>query len=120
MERVRSDLVSEVDQVVEQAREWTDWRGLVRQHPWISFGLAVAGGYLLVPKRAPVLRADAATLQELARNGGLVLQPRTASPVGGSLVSNLATAAAGLAVKSLMGMAERRLNQLMPSNGRDK
>jgi hypothetical protein len=110
MRRVRAELAGEVDQVVVQAKELTDWRKLVSQHPWISFGLAAAGGYLLIPRRPAVIHADAQALQELSRNGGLILQPPKQTST--SLVVNLATAAAGLAVRSMLGAAERRLSQI--------
>ena len=51
MAQVRHEMHQEVQGAVKGARSLTDWRSLVRSHPWLSLGVAAAAGYLIVPKR---------------------------------------------------------------------
>jgi hypothetical protein len=50
MARIRRDLNGNVDEIVESAKELTDWRLFVRSYPWASVGAAVAAGYLVAPR----------------------------------------------------------------------
>jgi hypothetical protein len=58
MEEVRCDLDNDVQEIVEDAREMTDWHSYVKSHPWICFGAALAAGYLVVPPRPSKLQLD--------------------------------------------------------------
>jgi hypothetical protein len=51
MAQIRHELHDEVRQAVKGARSFTDWRSLVRRHPWPAVGAAAVVGYLVVPKR---------------------------------------------------------------------
>jgi hypothetical protein len=51
MALVRHDMHKDVREAVKGARSLTDWRSLVRSHPWLSLATVVATGYLIVPKR---------------------------------------------------------------------
>jgi len=50
MARIRRDLNGNVDEIVESAKELTDWRLFVRSYPWASVGAAAAAGYLVAPR----------------------------------------------------------------------
>jgi hypothetical protein len=59
MAQIRHDLhqdvasvVSGVSGVVEEVTEVMDWRSVLRNHPFIATGAALAVGYLIVPRRA--------------------------------------------------------------------
>jgi hypothetical protein len=59
MAQIRHDLhhdvasvVSGVSGVVDEVSEVMDWRSALRNHPYISTGVAFAAGYLIVPRRA--------------------------------------------------------------------
>ena len=69
MARIRRELHEDVRGVVESAEAVTDWKHYIRDYPWASVGLALAVGYLLVPKRrksvkpAEVAKAVVAQIQ---------------------------------------------------------
>ena len=59
MAQIRHDLhhdvasvVSGVSGVVDEVSEVMDWRSVLRNHPYIATGVALAVGYLIVPRRA--------------------------------------------------------------------
>jgi hypothetical protein len=51
MALVRHDLHHDVRDAVKGAQSLTDWRSLVRSHPWLTLAAAAMAGYLIVPKR---------------------------------------------------------------------
>jgi hypothetical protein len=51
MAQIRRDLHSDVQGVVQGAEAATDWRRFIRTYPWASMGVALAVGYLVIPKR---------------------------------------------------------------------
>ena len=51
MAEVRYDLDVDVQEIVEGARDLSQWRSYVRAHPWWCLGGALALGYLVVPRR---------------------------------------------------------------------
>jgi hypothetical protein len=46
-----SNVVSGVSDVVNEVSEVMDWRSILRGHPYILIGIALAAGYLIVPRR---------------------------------------------------------------------
>lgn len=59
MAQIRHDLhqdvasvVSGVSGVVDEVTEVMDWRSVLRNHPYIATGVALATGYLIVPRRS--------------------------------------------------------------------
>ncbi len=46
-----SNVVSGVSEVVNEVSGVMDWRAVVRGHPYILLGSAIAAGYLMVPRR---------------------------------------------------------------------
>ena len=67
MAQIRRDLHKDVQNVVEGAESVTDWRRLFRNYPWASMGVALAVGYLIVPrKRRPTTTLQVAPA-EIAR-----------------------------------------------------
>jgi hypothetical protein len=58
MAMIRRELHEDVRNVVETAEAVSDWRHYIRTYPWASIGLAVAVGYMLVPKRRKTVKPD--------------------------------------------------------------
>jgi hypothetical protein len=46
-----SNVVSGVSEVVNEVSGVMDWRAVVRGHPYVLLGTAIAAGYLIVPRR---------------------------------------------------------------------
>ena len=49
-----SSVVSGVSEVVSEVSEAMDWRSVLRSHPYMLVGAALAAGYLIVPRRKQV------------------------------------------------------------------
>ena len=114
MARVRSHLANDVGEVVEQAKELTDWRRHVRRHPWLCAGAAAALGFMVVPARRPqyLERHDGSHLRAaMAQSSGERPKSRRAR----GTMQALGNLAAGLAVKSLMSVATNQLQNIVVS-----
>jgi hypothetical protein len=97
MAQIRHDMHQEVQIAVKGAQSLTDWRGVVKNHPWLSLSLASVLGYLIVRKRS----AKTPTIVAVATPGpGLLAAtapreqpgkaPRTTSSPLGTIFSLLA------------------------------
>jgi len=51
MAQIRRELHEDVQGVVAGAEAATDWKSWIRNYPWASVGVALAVGYLLVPRK---------------------------------------------------------------------
>jgi hypothetical protein len=51
MARARRQIHDDVGGAIDGVQTLTDWRTIVRGHPWLSLGIAAAIGYLVVPRR---------------------------------------------------------------------
>ncbi len=75
MAKIRLELHEDVRGVVEGAEAATDWRRYIRNYPWASVGLALAVGYLIIPRRH---RSTASTIQLAASEFARTLEPARA------------------------------------------
>ncbi len=55
MGEIRRDLRREMKGMAANVNAMTDWRQYVRLYPWAALGVAVAVGYLVVPRRYKLL-----------------------------------------------------------------
>jgi hypothetical protein len=103
MQQVRHDLGDEVGELVESAKDMTDWRKYVRANPWVCLAAAAAIGYVVVPKRSPRFRLNSSDLKELARHTNVV-QASVSKKDGGwrKTVLSLVTSAAMRAAMSYL------------------
>lgn len=76
MSQIRRDLDEHVDDLVDSARQLTDWRAYLGANPWPFLGVAAGLGYLMMPTRVTVDRPVADTLASLARQGEIQLTRR--------------------------------------------
>jgi hypothetical protein len=53
-----SSVVGGVSEVVTEVSEVMDWRSVLRSHPYLLTGAAMAVGYLIVPRRARVVTQE--------------------------------------------------------------
>ena len=115
MQHLRCEIDDEMENMAASARDMVDWKHYVKTYPLICFGAAVALGFLIVPKRATALRPDLATLNELARNGHLVVEPAPAAMrgLGGALLA----AVANIAVRQAAAYLGRTVGHLLDTAG---
>jgi hypothetical protein len=110
MQQLRCEIDGDVEDMAASARTMVDWKHYVKTYPWVCLGVAVALGFLIVPKRSSAIRSDLATLTELARTGHLVVKPAPAATHG--LIDVLWATAANIAVRkatAYLGQSAERL-----------
>ena len=67
MAELRRELSCDVQQVGRDARVMTDWTFYVRRFPWAVAGIALAAGFMLVPRRKEVIKPDPKMIEEMVR-----------------------------------------------------
>jgi hypothetical protein len=105
MEEVRHDLGRRMAQSVTNVRTMLDWRHYVATHPWLCVTAAAATGFLVVPRRRPVVQLSREHLAELSKRAGVTLRTESLPGATGGALTGLATAAA----TTLMRIAASRL-----------
>ncbi len=113
MARVRDVLVDEVEGIVTNARELSDWRYYVRRHPWACVGAAAAVGFLAVPRRLQVVTPDAESLAKLAKQNRLVVTPRVEPQKSGGLTASLLTLGANMLFRSAIAFVGQQMAKHM-------
>jgi hypothetical protein len=89
MHDLRGQLDSDLEQIVDTAKELTDWRTYVRRYPWACVGVAVAIGYLVVPPRMELESPDVDTLLKLAKKNKLVVEANPLPRGGEGIASSV-------------------------------
>lgn len=74
MASVRGTLDENVHELVENARNLTDWRYYVKAAPWGAVGAAAAIGYMIVPRRVRIVQPDADEIAKLAERHQIVVE----------------------------------------------
>lgn len=113
MAGVRSSLESDVEEVTANAKDLTDWRYYVRQHPLPLAGAAVALGYLLVPTSTHVVQPSARQLSKLARDEKVYIsnKPQKASR-DSSLMSKALSIGAAFAARAATAYVSQQFGAL--------
>jgi len=111
MQDVRLEMGRDVHEVVERAKELSDWRYYVRKHPWVCMGSALAIGFLAMPGRKAVGAIAGPDVQHLVdqlKKHGLNVAAGTAAP--GGLVGKALAIAGPIVLRSAVAMVSKRLN----------
>jgi hypothetical protein len=94
MAEIRCELGQDVEGIVENARSLIDWRHCVHAYPWWCVGLAVAAGYLVVPKRREVIRLEPTAVAEMLKHRPMLVEPRgVLQGMSAALASSIANVA---------------------------
>lgn len=111
MARIRRDLNEDVEAVVENAKELTDWRGFVRRHPILSVGAAAVVGFVVVPNRLNVISPSADTLEKLAKKNRLVVKAKPDVKRQAGMVSPLLNLIGGAMMRTAFTMAGQHISK---------
>jgi hypothetical protein len=114
MAQIRRDLHEDVKGVVEGAEAATDWRRFIRNYPWASMGVAVAVGYLIVPRKhrpTTVQIAPAALAQAVPLDTAPPAETKKSKSLLGSAFGLIAPIAFRTAQGYAMQFAEQWLAQ---------
>lgn len=76
MATIRHDIDDDVQGLVTNARQMTDWTHYVRASPWGSMVAAAVVGYLVVPNKLFVKSPDAGTMAKLAKDNRIVVESK--------------------------------------------
>jgi hypothetical protein len=118
MSQIRRDLDEHVDEIVDSARQLTDWRAYIGANPWPFLGVAAGLGYLVMPTRVTVDRPVADTLASLARQGEIQI---TRKPEPTTIFTQLRdmgiSMATSIALQAGVRMLQRALNPSPPTEG---
>jgi len=117
MAQVRHEMHQEVQGAVKGAQSLTDWRTVVRSHPWLSLGVAAAAGYLLVPKRqckTPPVDGLGTPVEVAPATAGD--QPAQARRAGRSTMATVFDLLAPIAVRAAQNFALQHLEQWLEAH----
>ena len=107
MAELRCELSCDVQEVGRSARAMTDIGLYVRRFPWASVAVAVAAGYLLVPRKKEIIyHPDSDTLARLIRHDQVRVDTTTPQQSAKGMVKSLL-------VMGLMGAARIGMNHIV-------
>jgi hypothetical protein len=111
MQHVRSELRTEVQEIVAGAREMTDWRHYVATYPWLCIGAAAAVGYFLVPSRPVVIKPSTKDLLDLAKAHKLFVDPNPKPVQKQGILGSLTGMAMSAVLQTAMAVGSHQLDQ---------
>jgi len=82
MARARLEIHQDVGGAMDGVHALTDWRTIVRSHPWLSLAIAAALGYAVIPRRSTKQPARSAS-SALEPNVGAMARPAESSGTAG-------------------------------------
>lgn len=109
MSAIRHDLEDDVDGIVRNAQELTDWKHYVRAFPWGSLATAVAAGYMVVPRRLEVISPDADEMSKLAKQDKIVVTNNPSSEAKPGLMVTAAQLAGTAVLRAAIGYATAKI-----------
>lgn len=112
MQLARQRVRAEVDEVVDGARQFADWRYYPRRFPWATLGAAAILGFATVPRRLEIVSPDVKTLQELARQHKLVVDPKPSGAQKPGLIDSLLTMTGNLLLRAGIAYAGQQVGKL--------
>ena len=121
MAQIRHELHIEVREAVKGAQSLTDWRSLVRNHPWATLSAMAVAGYLIVPRR----RVEAPTIVAVspaASVEGTAESTASTTPTQRNRWGILSTAfslLAPIAVRAVQNYASQSLEQWLAQQPAD-
>jgi len=100
MHHVRQDMGDDLKGIVLGARQLSDWRYYVKQHPWACLGAAFALGFVLMPGKRPPASAEVEQLLAQLRQSTKKARALGGGSFSSSLLGRLVNMAAPIAVRS--------------------
>lgn len=128
MAQIRHEMHQEVQGAVRGAQTLTDWKSLVKSHPWLSMSVAAAVGYVVVPKRpkeTPTVVTIAAPGPEILANAGSGNKDDRARFTGWTVLGTAVSLLAPIAVRAAQNYAITYFEQwlanhpLAPAEGKE-
>ncbi|HYO24456.1 MAG TPA: hypothetical protein VEQ85_05855 [Lacipirellulaceae bacterium] len=111
MQHVRRDMDAGMQDIKLGAKQLSDWRYYVRQHPWACVGSAFALGFLVTPARRKMLpgaNVDMKALVEQLQAHGVSVGGKTTTASGG-LAARLIAMAGPFLLRNASSILAQRL-----------
>lgn len=112
MQLARKRVRDEVDEFVDGARQFADWRFYPRRFPWVTLGAAAILGYAAIPRRLEIVSPDVDTLQALARQHKLVVDPKPSGARKPGLMDALLTVTGSILLRAGIAYAGQQVGKL--------
>jgi hypothetical protein len=113
MRQVRAEMREDVQVMVENARDMSDWTWYVRTYPWVFVGAAAAVGFLVIPSRSSQMKPDTKDLLELAKREKIVVKVEDPKSAGPSLLGTLLRMAAGSLLQGGLAIVTQQIDQYL-------
>lgn len=113
MAQIRRDLDEDVGDVVETAKELTDWKGYVKRNPLLAVAATAVVGYVLVPNRLNVISPDAKELEKLAKKNRLVVKTKADVRRQAKVVNPLVSLIGGAIMRTAISMVGQQVGKVV-------
>jgi hypothetical protein len=120
MAELRRELDCDVRDVGRGARKLANPLYYVRNFPWASAAAAAAVGYLLVPKKKPVISSDPKVLAELVRQQQVRLDATKSAGDSQGLLASLAVMGLTWAARAGLSYLGQRLASAAMNRAREE
>ena len=120
MSVIRRHIGDDVDGIVQNAQQLTDWHHYVRTFPWISVASAAAVGFMAVPRQLEVVRPNAGEIARLAKQERLVVTNQPVSEARTSLTSTVMTLIGSAILRGAAGYIATNLGSLIGKQVEEK
>lgn len=117
MAELRRELECDVREVTRGAQVMTDWKFYVRKFPWAVAGVAVIAGYMLIPKRKPMIKPDADTIARLVKEKKIRVQSVTPDPNKPGIMKSILMMGLTWAVRSGVQYATQQMAAAAQNRG---
>jgi hypothetical protein len=117
---LRHELSYDVRKVGRSARAMADMNLYVRKFPWATVALAIAAGYLLVPRRKEVVHPDPALLAKMIKQNQVRVETNAGQSSKGVLKNLLAMAVMSTAKIGMNYAVQRLTSTAQPSRVPDE
>jgi hypothetical protein len=109
MAELRSELSCDVQDVGRSARAMTDVGLYVRRFPWATAALALAVGYLLVPRKKQVVHPGPADLAKLVEQKKIRVETGAVESSSKNMIGGLVAMGLMTAAKAAMNLLAQRV-----------
>jgi hypothetical protein len=110
MQHVRQDMGDELKGIVLGARQLSDWRYYVKQHPWACLGAAFAVGFALMPGKRTPAQAEIDRLLAQLRSSTRTVNALGSAPGASGLLGRLVALAAPIVIRSATSFVSNQLS----------
>ncbi len=120
MQRVRSDLSRDVEEITHQVHEATQWKTYVRRYPFACLAVAAALGYSLVPRqKEPKVVTSPEMVEKLVKSGRLRIEATEGASQKPSLAQQAMLGLGTVAARAMMAYFGKRLGEIVPTGESD-